>query len=175
VDQQLWKLIRGIVFSEFVTYDFGNTVNYIVIILISICAIFSLIVIFKHKTKGLLAVLGITTNISIFLFIIKLLNLQISLNGFAGFIGLIILNTILINNILKAIRNIDKVFSENVKEGFVRTADAIVIMLIIFMIFTFSSMTVINSMGLLLFWGWITTIFGTLIFTVPMLSTISNK
>lgn len=161
--------------QEIVVYEVENTVNYIVIILISICVILSLILIFKHKIKGLLAVLGFATNIAIFLFVIRLTNIQISLNGFAGFIGLIILNTILINNILKAIKNKDKVFLDNIKAGFLRTADAIVIMLIIFMIFTFSSMTVINSMGLLLFWGWITTIFGTLIFTVPMLATISNK
>ena len=52
---------------------------------------------------------------------------------------------------------------------------AIVIMLIVLVILAFSSMTVINTTGLLMFWGWIVTVFGNLIFTVPMLSIVTNK
>jgi hypothetical protein len=39
-----------------------------------------------------------------------------------------------------------------------------------FAVFAFSSMTVINSMGLLVFWGWIVIMLGNLILTVPMLN-----
>ena len=89
-------------------------------------------------------------------------------------LGLITLNTILVNNILKNIKNIDKTFSENIKSAYLKTINAFVIVLIIFAVFSFSEMTVISSMGLLIFWGWLVTIFGNLILTVPMLC-IANK
>lgn len=168
-------VIYNVTAEEFVKNDLGNAINYIVIALIAICIVVSLILIFKHKLKGLLGVLGFFTNISIFLMIIRLTKIQISLNGFAGMIGLIILNAILIDNILKCIKNKDKVFWDNVKAAYLKTLDAIAIMLIIFVVLALSSMTVINTAGLLLFWGWLVTVFGTLIFTVPMLSIGTDK
>ena len=96
------------------------------------------------------------------------------MNGFAGILGLIVLNTILIDNILKDIKNKEKTFSENIKSAYLKTIDALIIMLIIFVVFAFSKMTVINSMGLLVFWGWTVIVLGNLMLTVPMLS-IANK
>lgn len=167
-------VIYNIAGSEFMRNDMQNSVNYIVIGLISICVIASLILIVKYKLKGLLSVLGFATNISMFLLAVKSTNIQISLNGFAGLFGLIILNMLLVNNILKAIKE-DKVFSDNIKNAYLKTLDAIVVILIIFVVFAASSMTVINTMGLLLFWGWIITLLGTLIFTVPMLKVATKK
>jgi len=161
--------------EEFVKNDLEDAINYIVIALIAICIILSVILIFRHKLKGLLGVLGFATNISIFLMLIRLTKIQISLNGFAGIIGLIILNVILIDNILRCIKNKDKVFLDNIKAAYLKTLDTIAIMLIIFVVLALSGMTVINTAGLLLFWGWVVTVFGTLIFTVPMLSIGTNK
>lgn len=161
--------------EEFVKNDTENVINYIIIGLIAISAIASIILLYKYKLRGLLAVLGFITNIAIFLIVIRVTKVQISLNGFAGIVGLIILNTILANNILKCAKNKDKVFSENIKDAYLKSLDAIVIMLIIFIVFAFSSMTVINSMGLLLFWGWLIAVLGNLIFTVPMLSITTRK
>lgn len=161
--------------EEFVQNDLGNAINYIVIALIAICVVVSIILVIKHKLKGLLGILGFATNISIFLMIIRLTKIQISLNGFAGMVGLIALNMILINNILKCISNKEKVFSENVKDAYLKSLNAIVIMLIILIVFAFSAMTVISEMGLLIFWGWIVTVLGNLVFTVSMLSTAQNK
>ena len=59
-------------------------------------------------------------------------------------------------------------------DGLLKTINAFVIVLIIFAVFSFSAMTVISSMGLLMFWGWFVTILGNLILTVPMLC-IANK
>ena len=160
---------------EFIINDLGNTINYIVIALIAICTIVSLILVIKYRLKGVLGVLGFATNISVFLMIIRLTNIPISLNGFAGMVGLIVLNMILINNILKYAGNKEKVFSENMKDAYLKSLNTIVIMLIILVVFTFSAMTVINTMGLLLFWGWLVTVFGNLVFTVPMLSIVVNK
>ena len=91
-----------------------------------------------------------------------------------GMIILIVLNSIFINHLLKCIKNENKVFSENVKNAYLESIDAFVVTLIMFAVIAFSKMTVINSMGLLMFWGWTIVLLGNLILTVPMLS-IKNK
>ena len=53
--------------------------------------------------------------------------------------------------------------------------DLIVILAIILVVFAFSSMSVINAMGLFMFWGWIVTVLGNLIFTIPYLYIIKDK
>jgi len=168
-------VIYTITAEEFIKNDIGNAIYYIVIALIVICVISALILIFKHKLKGVMGVLGFATNISIFLIIIRLTKIQISLNGLAGLIGLITLNVILIDNILENIKNRDKVFLENIKAAYLKTLNVIVIILIIFVVLALSKMTVISTAGLLLFWGWLISVLGTLIFTVPMLSIVTDK
>ncbi len=168
-------VIYNITAEEFVENDLGEMVNYIVGCLIIACLVASLILICKYNLKGILAVIGFATNVSIFLSIIRLAEVQISLNCFAGMLGLIVLNFILMDNILKYITNKEKVFLDNIKGAYLKTLDVIAIMLIILVVFAFSSMTVISTMGLLLFWGWLVTLLGTLIFTVPMLAIITNK
>lgn len=160
--------------EEYVKSDVANYVIYFIITIVAICGIISVYFIIRYKLNGLLSVIAFAANISLFLILIRLTKIQISLNGFDGMLGLITLNTILVNNILKNIKNIDKTFSENIKSAYLKTINAFVIVLIIFAVFSFSEMTVISSMGLLIFWGWLVTIFGNLILTVPMLC-IANK
>jgi len=160
--------------ESYIQNDIGNSMDYIIISLIALAILVSIIIIFRHKLKGLLGVLGFATNISLFLLIIRITDVQISLNGFAGMYGLIILNGLLIDNLLKCSKNKEKAFYENVKEAYLKSLNSIIIMLIIFVVFAFSSMTVINTMGLLVFWGWLITVLGTLIFTVPCLDTSNN-
>lgn len=168
-------VIYNLTAEEYIQSNVKTTVYYIVIGIAIICAIISIYLIIRYKSKGILAVIGFIANIALFLLLIRLTNIQISLNGFAGILGLILLNTILVNNILKGIKEADKTFSENIKKAYLKTIDVFVVMLIIFAVFSFSSMTVINVVGLLVFWGWIVTILGNLILTVPMLSIVSKK
>lgn len=161
--------------EEYVKSDVADYVRYIVIAIVAICAAISLYFIIRYKLNGLLEVITFVANASLFLILIRLTKIQISLNGFAGILGLITLNTILVNNILKSIKNSDKTFSENIKNAYLKTINAFVIVLIIFAVFSFSEMTVISSMGLLIFWGWVVTILGNLILTVPMLCVANQK
>ena len=161
--------------EKLVKNDLGKYSNYIIISLSVLCVIISVVLIIKYRLNGVLAVLGFVSNVALFLIIIRLTNIKISLNCYAGAVGLILFNFYLINNILNSIKNVEKVFSENVKNAYKKTLDVIVVMLIIFIVFSFSRMTVISTMGLLLFWGWIVTILGTLTFTVPMLAITTKK
>lgn len=161
--------------EEYVKSDVANYAEYIVIAIVAVCVVISLYFIIRYKLNGLISVIAFAANISLFLILIRLTKIQISLNGFAGILGLIALNTILVNNILKSIKNTDKTFSENIKNAYLKTINAFVIVLIIFAVFSFSEMTVISSMGLLVFWGWVVTMLGNLILTVPMLCVANKK
>lgn len=167
-------VVYNLTVEEFVKNGRVEYINYIVIGVLAICAIVSLYFIFRYKSKGLLGVIAFATNISLFLIIIRLTKIEISLNSFAGILGLIVLYTTLANNIVKAVNNKESNFGENVKNAWLKSIDILVVSLILIIVFAFANMSLINTMGLLLFWGWLITIIGNLIFTIPMLS-ISNK
>ena len=168
-------VIYNITAQEYIKSNSLNSINHIIVLIISgIIGCFSVIIL-KYKFKGLLAILSFVTNIALFLIIIRVIRIQISLNGFAGIVGLIILNIILITNILENIKNKDKNFSENIKKAYLNSMDALVVMAIIFIVFTLTKIAVISFMGQLIFWGWIVTVLGNLIFTVPMLSLVNKK
>lgn len=136
--------------------------------------VISIVLIIKYKLNGALVLVATLTIASLFTILVRISKTTISLNSFAGIIGLIIINSYLVTNILKGLNNKDKSFKETVGAGYVKTIDVLIISLVIFAVFSFSKMTVINSMGLLLFWGWIAIVLGNLLLTVPMLS-IKNK
>lgn len=168
-------VVYNVTAEEYIQSDMKDMVYDIALILTLLCIVISIYFIIRYKLKGIIAVFAFAANISIFLILIRLTNIQISLNGFAGILGLITLNTLLVNNILKNIKVNENIFSENIKNAYIKTIDAFVIMLIIFVVFAFSSMTVINTMGLLVFWGWLVIILGNLGLTVPILSIIDKK
>ena len=130
----------------------------------------SIYFIIKYKVKGLLSIIGTFTNIALFTILIRLTNISISMNSIAGIVGLIIINTYLINNILKELENKDKTFGENIKKAYFNTINVLIISLFIFVVFAFNKMAVISAMGLLMFWGWIIVVLGNLLFTAPMLA-----
>lgn len=155
--------------EEYVQSDAVSYINYIIITISTICVVIAVYFVIRYKLNGLLAVLAFAANCSLFLILIRLTKIPVSLNGFAGMVGLILLNTILVNNLLKEIQNKDKSFTENIKQGYLNTIDVIIVALIIFVVFSFSAMTVISSMGLLVFWGWLIVVLGNLLLTVPLL------
>ena len=69
----------------------------------------------------------------------------------------------------------DSVFSENIKNAYLKAIDMFVITLIVFAVFSFTAMTVINSVGLLIFWGWLVILLGNLITTIPVLAFVNKK
>ena len=126
-------------------------------------------IVFRFKSKGLLAAITMLANAALFTLLIRLTGITISLNTLAGIVALLIINIYLLLNILKEIENKDKSFGSNIKEAYLKSIDVLAVSLIIFAVFAFNSMTVISSMGLLLFWGWLVVIIGNLLLTVPTL------
>ena len=168
-------VVYNLTVEEFMKNGRVEYINYIVIGVLAICAIVSLYFIFRYKSNGLLGVIAFATNISLFLIIIRLTKIEISLNSFAGILGLIVLYTTLANNIVKAVNNKESNFGENVKNAWLKSIDILVVSLILIIVFAFANMSLISTMGLLLFWGWLITIIGNLIFTIPMLSIVNKN
>lgn len=153
-------------------------VNYISYVIITIAIIGLIIIVYwiiKYKIDGLLASIGSGTIVALFLIIIRCVAIPISLNGFAGMIALIVLHTIFMNHVLKNMQESNKPFSENIKNAYLQSVDAMAVLLIAFSILSFSKMMNINSAGLLMFWGWLMITLGNLILTIPMLSVIHKK
>lgn len=160
--------------EEFITPS--QNVDYVVYgiyAFIVICLICAIIFILKYKINAIFMLLSFIANIAATSLIIKLTKVSISINILPAITAFFILNIVLIKNILQNIKeenNISKAF----KNGFLKTLDLFVITLIIFIVFAFTNMAVLNSLGLLLFWGWINTIISNFIFALPMLYLTNN-
>lgn len=140
---------------------------------IAICVICAIIFILKYKINAMFMLLSFIANIAATALIIKLTKVSISINILPAITAFFILNIVLIKNILQNIKeenNISKAF----KNGFLKTLDLFAIILIIFIVFAFTNMAVLNSLGLLLFWGWLNTIISNFIFALPMLYLTNN-
>lgn len=140
---------------------------------IAICVICAIIFILKYKINAMFMLLSFIANIAATALIIKLTKVSISINILPAITAFFILNIVLIKNILQNIKeenNISKAF----KNGFLKTLDLFAITLIIFIVFAFTNMAVLNSLGLLLFWGWLNTIISNFIFALPMLYLTNN-
>jgi preprotein translocase subunit SecD len=160
--------------EEFITPS--RNVDYVVYgiyAFIVICVICAIIFILKYKINAIFMLLSFIANIAATSLIIKLTKVSISINILPTITAFFILNIVLIKNILQNIKeenNISKAF----KNGFLKTLDLFVITLIIFIVFAFTNMAVLNSLGLLLFWGWLNTIISNFIFALPMLYLTNN-
>ena len=160
--------------EEFITPS--QNVDYVVYgiyAFIAMCIICAIIFILKYKINAIFMLLSFITNIAATSLIIKLTKVSISINILPAITAFFILNIVLIKNILQNIKeenNISKAF----KNGFLKTLDLFVITLIIFIVFAFTNMAVLNSLGLLLFWGWLNTIISNFIFALPMLYLTNN-
>lgn len=160
--------------EEFITPS--QNVDYVVYgiyAFIVICVICAIIFILKYKINAIFMLLSFIANVAATSLIIKLTKVSISINILPAITAFFILNIVLIKNILQNIKeenNISKAF----KNGFLKTLDLFVITLIIFIVFAFTNMAVLNSLGLLLFWGWLNTIISNFIFALPMLYLTNN-
>lgn len=156
--------------EEYVKASINTKVIYgLAICAIIIIAFICIYFIIKYKSNGVLVAISTLANIALFTILARVTNITISLNSFAAIIALIIVNTYLVSNILNEIKNKEKTFGSNLKTAYIKSIDVLIIVLIVFAVFAFNSMTVISSMGLLLFWGWLVVVLGNLLLTVPML------
>ena len=169
-------VIYNLTAKEFVQSNAKDHLGYLIVAIAVIACLTAVYFIIRYRRDGLLAMLASASIAALFLIVIRFTNVAISLNGgIAGCIMLIVLNTIFVQNMLSTIKDSNRVFSENVKRAYLQSIDVFVVTLIILIVLSFSAMTVLNSMGLFIFWGWLAILLGHLAFTVPMLSMVHHQ
>ncbi len=167
-------VVYNITAEEYVQSNIASYIQYVAIAFIIVCTLVALYFIIKFKKEGFIVTLTFGAIISLFLIIIRYAKIEISINGFVGFAILILLNTVLVKNMLMCIKDKNRTFSENVKHAYLKSIDVFAISLIVFVVFSFSAMTSISTMGLLVFWGWLVILLGNLALTVPMLAIVKK-
>lgn len=117
-----------------------------------IVLIISIVMIIKHKAKGLKLAISNVGYIAILTLIFRYTNVMITFNSLIALIGVVGINLLfsfkLLDN-LKESNDVKTVFVKTMKELYL----AIIPVCIIAIIFTFMSGVVISSIGMVLFWG----------------------
>ena len=117
-----------------------------------IVLIISIVMIIKHKAKGLKLAISNVGYIAILTLIFRYTNVMITFNSLIALIGVVGINLLfsfkLLDN-LKQSNDVKTVYVKTMKELYL----AIIPVCIIAIIFTFMSGVVISSIGMVLFWG----------------------
>ena len=138
----------------------NNTIQYIIYGLITIIAINIIYLVIKYKDKGLLTGISYIGGIALFLIILRYTSADITINTIASAIILIILNwyiNIYVLNNIKDSSTKDE-YIKNIKKSMPKILDIIMVSLIISVVFIFASSQAISSVGVMLFYGIISTI-----------------
>ena len=114
-----------------------------------IVLIISIVMIIKHKAKGLKLAISNVGYIAILTLIFRYTNVMITFNSLIALIGVNLLFSFKLLDNLKQSNDVKTVFVKTMKELYL----AIIPVCIIAIIFTFMSGVVISSIGMVLFWG----------------------
>lgn len=118
----------------------------------AVIAVVSIVLIVKYKSKGYLAALLNIGFIALLSLVIRYTQITITLNAVIAFVGVVIINYVFMIKFLKGFENntLSKVvYKDTCKEFYV----AIVPAIIVAVIFTFMKGALINSIGMVIFWG----------------------
>ena len=127
-------------------------------------ALVSILLIIKYKLKGFLTAILSIGFIAVSLLIIRYTNVYISIAGLIGIITIAIINYLLQFSILK---NENKSEEEKVSilKIYAKFLFTILPIFIISLVFSFATSVLLNSFGMIVFWGILITFLYNIIFT----------
>lgn len=130
--------------NRFVHSDITNEqMTYFAIAVTIIMLVVFIVFVAKYKTKGLLASISYIGFVSVLLLLLRYTNVNISMEGIAGIILVIIINFIINQIMLKETKNIDY------KDLLLKLAPIVIITLV----FCFAGWSNLSSFGMIMFWG----------------------
>lgn len=147
-----------------------NLEKTIAIIAISVTVIGLIALCIRYKANGVFASISFIGFIGAILLITRYANVIISAEAIISLIIVAVLNYILINYILKQIKQTELDVKESVSKGYLRYLSILFPVLIISVVFTFSEWTAISSIGMIMFWGLIIMYAYNYLILKPMLS-----
>ena len=154
-------------YSETIKGNLAETPIYIALgISVAILLAIVIYMICRFKVNGIFASFSIILMIALLLLCVRYTNTEISLNSIGAIVLLVILDTYLINKILKSIKNDNSI--ENIHKATIRTyleeKEVIIVTLVIAIIFTFMRYVGAYTFGMTMFYGAISAALANLIF-----------
>ena len=154
--------------TEYFAVNYENIMYYIIIGLVALFVIIYVYTIIKYKFKGIIAMISHIAWIAILLLIIRYTNVYLSISSILSLFVLMIINAYITNVILNTSQEY-KEYAEILKNSYIKLIDMLLVVIIIFIVFSFTTFELISSVGLLMFWGVITVILNSLV-TAKILS-----
>ena len=164
--------------EEYIKSDINqNEIMIAVYILIALVVADIVYIIIKYRKNGALSGVSYIASIAIFLLLIRYTNTILVLESIVAFLSLIILNHYLYTKTLSKIEKNTK--SEDVKNTFKEVykscIDLLIVLLIISVVFVYTTLVSVNSIGMLLFWGIISIIISNFVFGRTLLVANTQK
>ena len=125
-----------------------STIRNIIVVISVIFALLLIYMIIKNKKRGILAALCYMAFVSLYLIILRIFNVNISMEGFVGIIIILTLNY-LINLKLIKIEDDDKKYYKDYLNIIMKLLPIFAISII----FVFIPITALSSLGMVMFWG----------------------
>jgi len=154
--------------NEYVSVDMKQNIQIATIVLAGISLFAYIVVIIRYRAKGLKVAISFIGMAAIFLLIVRYVNIYIAIESIVAFIILIIVNTYLNWLILK--NSEENKILPSILNAYKKSAKITIPLLIITVILCFIRWTPISSIGMLLFWGLISTVITNFAITLPMLN-----
>ncbi len=129
-----------------------------------VIALVSIILIIKYKLNGFLSAILSVGFIAVSLLIIRYTNVYISIAGVIGIVTIAIMNYLLQFNILKN-KNKSEEEKVSVWKVYSKFLFTILPIFIISLVFSFATSVLLNSFGMIVFWGTIITFLYNIVFT----------
>lgn len=164
--------------SEYVEGTLTNQEQqFIIYVLIAIVALNILYLVLKYKIKGVYAGIAYIGGIAIFLLAIRYTRTVITLNSLIAALTLIIINgyiNISVLNQIKENASKEELF-KNIKRGYLKILDIVIVTLVIAIVFTFTKWQAINSIGMMLFYGIVSIVLSHILAAFMFATEDSNK
>ena len=150
----------------------------IIVVLAILTAILYICMIIKYKRKGISCVLANIVNLAIILLMSRYINdIVITLNAIIAVFAIVIINYIFSKKLLEKLENIKGIGETKsvINNWFIKSILIIVPILILSIVFCFMPYLQVETLGMVLFWGIVSTIVSNVLFTKTLLVNNERK
>ncbi len=125
-----------------------STIRNVLIVIGVILTALLVLMIIKYKKRGILAALCYIAFTSLYLILIRVFNVTIAMEGFAGGVIVLVLNYLINLKLIKVEYNNKKYYSE-----FLDIIMKLIPIFVLSVLFVFIPITALSSVGMVMFWG----------------------
>jgi len=136
--------------NQYVSTDINaNSVKTVVIVFAIIVAILLIYMVTKYKQRGLLSIISFLGFVAILLLAMRVFNVTIALTGIVGIMLVILLNYVVSLKLLSVDNSDNKAYYKQYTDIVMK----LIPLFVISMIFVYMPITLLSSIGMVMFWG----------------------